>query len=168
MLDTVRNIISSDATTQEMIAPVIDTLVATKAWSVGEEFIYAGTLYKVTTAIAVGDTIVVSGSSANCELADTVTEQIVSMREGVKYLYSSLLSGSVNPNSVFIVTIPTPTNATKIHAIIPVAIVPNDTWAGVYSLICTNVDLSARQIRYYAYGTGNAHVYIVRYLVIYE
>ena len=74
MLETARNIISSDATTQEMIAPVIDTLVATKVWSVGEEFIYAGTLYKVTTAIAVGDTIVL-GSGGNADTASTVSEE---------------------------------------------------------------------------------------------
>lgn len=75
MLSTSRNIISSDATTQKMIAPVIDTLIATRVWSVGEEFIYAGILYKVTTAIAIGDQIVL-GSGGNADTAETITKQI--------------------------------------------------------------------------------------------
>lgn len=75
MLNTARNIISSDATTQQMIAPVIDTLVATKNYSIGEEFIYVGTLYKVISVISVGDTIVL-GSGGNADTAETVTEQI--------------------------------------------------------------------------------------------
>ena len=74
MLNTARNIISSDATTQKMIAPVINTLVATKTWSVGDEFIYAGVLYKVISAIAIGDTIVL-GSGGNADTASTISEE---------------------------------------------------------------------------------------------
>lgn len=71
MLETVKNIVSSDGTTQRMIAPVIDTLIATQAWAVGDYFIYAGELYKVTSAIAVGDSIV---ENTNCVKSDTVME----------------------------------------------------------------------------------------------
>ena len=62
---------------QRLIAPVLNSTTATKNWAVDEEFILDGNLYKVTTAIPSGSQIIVSGSSANCELADTVTEQIV-------------------------------------------------------------------------------------------
>lgn len=61
---------------QRLIAPVLNSTTATKNWAVGEEFILDGNLYEVTTAISSGSQIIVSGSSANCELADTVTEQI--------------------------------------------------------------------------------------------
>lgn len=61
---------------QRLIAPVLNSTTATQRWEVGQEFILDGNLYKVTTAIPSGSQIVVSGSSANCALADTVTEQI--------------------------------------------------------------------------------------------
>lgn len=61
---------------QRLIAPVLNSTTATQNWAVGQEFILDGNLYKVTTAIPSGSQIIVSGSSANCELADTVTEQI--------------------------------------------------------------------------------------------
>ena len=81
MIETLRNVVSSDATTQKMIAPVIDTLVAIRAWAIGEQFIYAGVLYKVTSAIAVGGTITIG---TNCTEADTLTEQVIEIvRTGV-------------------------------------------------------------------------------------
>ena len=67
---------------QRLIAPVLNSTTATQNWEVGQEFILDGNLYKVTTAISSGSQIIVSGSSANCELADTVTEQIVNVAGG--------------------------------------------------------------------------------------
>ena len=61
---------------QRLIAPVLNSTTATQNWAVGQEFILDGNLYKVTIAIPSGSQIIVSGSSANCALADTVTEQI--------------------------------------------------------------------------------------------
>ena len=66
---------------QRLIAPVLNSTTATKNWAVDEEFILDGNLYKVTTAIPSGSQIIVSGSSANCELADTVTEQIETLSQ---------------------------------------------------------------------------------------
>lgn len=66
---------------QRLIAPVLNSTTATKNWAVNEEFILDGNLYKVTTAISSGSQIIVSGSSANCELADTVTEQIETLSQ---------------------------------------------------------------------------------------
>ena len=62
--------------TQKLIAPIQDTLIANKAYSIGEEFIYSGVLFKVITAIPNGGNIILDGSSANVEVADTLTEQI--------------------------------------------------------------------------------------------
>ena len=61
---------------QRLIAPVLNSTTATQNWAVGQEFILDGNLYEVTTAISSGSQIIVSGSSANCALADTVTEQL--------------------------------------------------------------------------------------------
>lgn len=63
---------------QQSIAPIQTTLVASKAYAVGEQFIYNGLLYKATAAIAQGGTITING---NCTLADSVTEQINSMSD---------------------------------------------------------------------------------------
>ncbi len=63
-----------DAKGQQMLAPIQLTLVASQAYSVENQFIYQGLLYKVTVAIASGGTIIIDG---NCELADNVTNQIL-------------------------------------------------------------------------------------------
>lgn len=59
--------------TQEIIAPVQDTLTASRSYAVGDQFIYQNKLYKATAAIASGGSITIGG---NCTLASTVTEQI--------------------------------------------------------------------------------------------
>lgn len=58
---------------QQMIAPIQSNLTASKAYAVGEQFVYNGLLYKATATIAQGGTITING---NCALADNVTEQI--------------------------------------------------------------------------------------------
>lgn len=63
-----------DAKGQQMLAPIQLTLVASQAYSVGDQFIYQGLLYKVTVAIASGGTIIIDG---NCELSECVTNQIL-------------------------------------------------------------------------------------------
>ena len=60
--------------TQQMLAPIQTTLVALKDYAVGEQFVYNGLLYEVTSAIASGGTITID---ANCKLADNVTNQIL-------------------------------------------------------------------------------------------
>lgn len=52
------------------IAPVESTTTASQAYEIGQYFWYDGKLYEATADIALGDTFVTSGDSANCELAD--------------------------------------------------------------------------------------------------
>ena len=59
--------------TQQIIAPIQTTLVASKAYAVDEQFVYNGLLYKATAAIAQDGTITIGG---NCALVDCVTQQI--------------------------------------------------------------------------------------------
>ena len=59
--------------TEDLIAYVQTSLTASKSYAVGEQFVYNGLLYKATATIAQGGTITIGG---NCELADSVTEQI--------------------------------------------------------------------------------------------
>ena len=57
------------------IAPTESTSTSSKAYAVGDLFYYEGILYKVTTAIAQGDSIVTSGSGQNVEV-DTVSGEL--------------------------------------------------------------------------------------------
>ena len=65
---------------QQMIAPIQSNLTASKAYVVGEQFVYNGLLYKATAAIAQGGTITIGG---NCALADSVTEQIYQNKNAI-------------------------------------------------------------------------------------
>lgn len=66
---------------QQMIAPILTSLVAPSGGlESGDQFIYQGLLYKVTAAIAQGGTITING---NCELADSVTEQLKDISDRV-------------------------------------------------------------------------------------
>jgi hypothetical protein len=55
---------------QQMIALIQSNLTALKDYAVGEQFVYNGLLYEVTTAIINNKTITIDG---NCKLADNVT-----------------------------------------------------------------------------------------------
>ena len=66
--------------TRQTIAPIETTLTASQPYAIGEQFIYQGLLYKATAAIAQGGTIIIDG---NCELADSVTEQINGLNNGL-------------------------------------------------------------------------------------
>jgi len=65
---------------QSLLAPIQTTLVASKAYVIGEQFVYQGLLYTVTTAIAQGGTITING---NCALSDDVTSQIKMIKDTV-------------------------------------------------------------------------------------
>ena len=81
---------------QQMIAPIQTTLVASKAYAVGDQFIYNGLLYKATAAIAQGGTITIDG---NCELADSVTEQIRDILTPTINMYSTF-GGTISVSQV--------------------------------------------------------------------
>lgn len=59
--------------TQEMIAPIEAGPTASKAYAKGKQLIYNGLLYKVTTAIAQGDTLT---DGTNIALSDDVVTQL--------------------------------------------------------------------------------------------
>lgn len=58
---------------ESIIAPVEASLTASRAYAIGDQFIYSGTLYTATAAITAGGSIVIGG---NCTASDSVTEQI--------------------------------------------------------------------------------------------
>ena len=64
--------------TNSNLAPIEATTTASQAYAVGDYFVYSGQLYKVTTAIASGGTIVPTGSGANV-VATTVIMAINDM-----------------------------------------------------------------------------------------
>ena len=81
---------------ESIIAPVEASLTASRAYAIGEQFIYSGTLYTATAAITAGGTITIGG---NCTASDTVTEQIHALKtpeyvsvttDGVKTLQALL------------------------------------------------------------------------------
>lgn len=61
------------ANSNNVVAPVELTLTSTRAYAVGDQFVYDGLLYKATAAIGEGGAITIG---TNCELADCVTKQI--------------------------------------------------------------------------------------------
>ena len=78
---------------QQMIAPIQNNLTASKAYAVGEQFVYNGLLYKVTAAITQGGTITIDG---NCELADSVTKQLV---ECTNYTFTNMQGQTITANT---------------------------------------------------------------------
>lgn len=69
--------------TEPLIAPVQNSLVASKTYAVGEQFIYNGNLYKATASIASGGTITING---NCALADSIADQVTALNEDLTVL----------------------------------------------------------------------------------
>ena len=67
---------------ESIIAPVEASLTASRAYAIGDQFIYSGTLYTATAAITAGGTITIDG---NCTASDTVTEQIEDVPKNLSY-----------------------------------------------------------------------------------
>ena len=70
--------------TEPLIAPVQNSLVASKTYAVGEQFIYNGNLYKATASIASGSTITING---NCALADSIADQVTELNIALGKIY---------------------------------------------------------------------------------
>lgn len=85
------NTINNYKLNQTVIATRQANLTASKAYVVGEQFIYNNTLYEVTAAISKNAAITIGG---NCKTADTITSQISNIR--LKLLWSNS-----NPSSSF-------------------------------------------------------------------
>jgi hypothetical protein len=109
--DPTKNVQDAVDKSQAMIATVQPNLTAVKAYAKGEQFVYQGLLYKATTAISSGGTITIGG---NCELADSVMEQMIDFpftvladiaitsgatasidKTGCKFLIAQLLTGTI-------------------------------------------------------------------------
>ena len=80
-----------------LLATVQTELTASRAYAVGEQFVYNGLLYKVTQAIASGGDIIID---TNAELAPSVSEQI----NGV--IKSFTFSGTLAANGTVGFTLP--------------------------------------------------------------
>ena len=68
--------LSSDVATkanQTLLAPIQTTLVASKNYAIGDQFVYNGLLYRVTATITQGSAITIGG---NCEQAPDITHQM--------------------------------------------------------------------------------------------
>ena len=83
---------------QAVIATRQTNLTASRAYKVGDQFIYNNTLYRATAAISSGGTINI-GSGGNATTADNVTTQISNIANPVEF---SVTSGyTVNRNICF-------------------------------------------------------------------
>lgn len=76
---------------QSLLAPIQTTLVASKPYAIGEQFVYQGLLYKATTAIAQGGTITING---NCELSGDISQQLSNIQSGNEPITISVTTGN--------------------------------------------------------------------------
>lgn len=77
--------------TGEMISNVEATSTSSRAYSVGDYLVYIAYFYRVTQAIAIGDTIVTSGSSANVTRV-YVGDEIESVRNSIPTAITSAIN----------------------------------------------------------------------------
>ena len=83
----------ADMATQQLLAPILFSLVSPTAFAVGDLFIFNNTLYKATATISVGDAISIgTGAGDNAVEANTLAEEL---SEPVINNASKLLSSSV-------------------------------------------------------------------------
>lgn len=83
------NTINGNKLNQTVIATRQANLTASKAYVVGEQFIYNNTLYEVTAAISKNAAITIGG---NCKAADNITSQISKIET---FTGNAVFSGSV-------------------------------------------------------------------------
>lgn len=110
------NTINNYKLNQTVIATRQANLTASKAYVVGEQFIYNNTLYEVTAAISKNAAITIGG---NCKAADNITSQISNFanklaiinRQGVLIIYFHEQSGwTVGGTTALFTSRPTLTN----------------------------------------------------------
>ena len=75
------NTINGNKLNQTVIATRQANLTASKAYVVGEQFIYNNTLYEVTAAISKNAAITIGG---NCKAADNITSQISNLTNAIE------------------------------------------------------------------------------------
>lgn len=103
-----------DPHAESLIAPIQETLVANRAYVVGECFILDGVMYKVIQAITQGSTIVIG---TDCEVAPPVTDMMM----------GDIVIGT--PEPIGLVTINN-TTYTKYKCIVDFGALPSDATYG--------------------------------------
>ena len=86
--------IGTDIQTQMLIAPVLAEMKADRQFAVGDQFIVDSVLYKITTAISVIGTPLVVGT--NCEVSDTISQQIENLKDDTVGTILSVNSSTVS------------------------------------------------------------------------
>jgi hypothetical protein len=89
------NTINGNKLNQTVIATRQANLTASKAYVVGEQFIYNNTLYVVTAAISKNAAITIGG---NCKAADNITTQISNFKTKIGNLTAFSFIGACNAN----------------------------------------------------------------------
>lgn len=90
------NTINDYKLNQTVIATRQANLTASKAYVVGEQFIYNNTLYEVTAAISKNAAITIGG---NCKAADNITSQISNLNKYAKFNYYEITTRNGTPDS---------------------------------------------------------------------
>ena len=80
-------------TVNSNIAPSEDDDTASQGYSIGDQFLKNGTLYKAKTAIVAGDTFVLD---TNYEAADKITKQIEGKEDAPQKLVATLAAGATS------------------------------------------------------------------------
>jgi len=85
------DIYASDGITNTMhnFATIETTLIASKAYAIGEFLVYGGILYKITTAITNGGTIIISPTSGYNVIQDNIGNEITALKNNVNIKVNS-------------------------------------------------------------------------------
>ena len=92
--------VGTDVQTQMLIAPVLAEMKADRQFAVSDQFIVDSVLYKITTAISVIGTPLVVDS--NCEVSDTISQQIGNKRIVYSEFEYTIPSGGTSSDSLVI------------------------------------------------------------------
>lgn len=144
------------ATAINMIAPIESSLVASKAYAVGDQFVYNGLLYKVTAAIASGGAIVIG---TNCEVAPCVAEQIQTLakNKNLQYTDVTFTNIAVTANSYSLLG-EYPSNAIM-------ASIKGGNFNGINSAKIVTLDPNGKAYLFNGSDSGTLKTVIVRYLL---
>lgn len=94
--------INSNKANQTVIATRQANLTASRAYAIGEQFIYNNTLYRATAAIAKNATITIGG---NATAADNITTQISNLNKYAKVNFYEMTTRNGNPDTSVFATV---------------------------------------------------------------
>lgn len=95
---------------------------------------------------------------------EALSEQVTSLNSNIpKYYYGDINTASIAPATSGNVSIPAPSGATAVKAIIPYGISPSNHWnSWLFFVLANNT-----AIHYRCEGSGESQVFKIRYVVIY-